>query len=382
MATRRRGHGEGTVYYDKARKRWVGAVTIGGRRRKVIGRDKTEARARLATLLAAKTTGVDVDNRSLTVARCVEAFLERDVPNRERNGRPLSPSTIEIYRWTAQIVVAELGAVKVADLTVRDVELMLDRLARRKVNPLSASSLRKVRGTLQRSIDFAVRRGEAARNVARNATMTPRAAATQSRQALRPDDARTLLTALRDVRNGAMFGLSLRVGLRPGEAAGVWWDDLDGDVLHVRRSMRVVAGRAQVVDDLKTESSRRSIDLPADVVSWLADHRAQQVTERLSAETWNDDRLMFASPTGNVLHPSNSRRHLAAICTAAGVPVTRPNELRHSCASLLSDIGVPNEQIADLLGHTTTRMVEATYRHRLRPTVDVAARADWLTGSL
>ncbi|MFT4616859.1 MAG: integrase, partial [Halioglobus sp.] len=70
-----------------------------------------------------------------------------------------------------------------------------------------------------------------------------------------------------------------------------------------------------------------------------------------------------------------------AICAAAGVDPIRPNELRHSCASLLSDEGVPNELIADLLGHTTTRMVDQTYRHRLRPVVSVAANATWAGGN-
>src|SRR5688572_18317476 len=32
---------------------------------------------------------------------------------------------------------------------------------------------------------------------------------------------------------------------------------------------------------------------------------------------------------------------------------------------------------ADLRGHTTTRLVDLTYRHRLRSVVDVAARGDW-----
>ena len=134
----------------------------------------------------------------------------------------------------------------------------------------------------------------------------------------------------------------------------------------MRRAVRVVSSRVEVVDDLKTDPSRRTIELPADVVDWLADHRTQRVTERLSAEAWRDERLMFASPTGNVLYPSNVRHQLAAICEAAGVPMIRPNALRHSCASLLSDIGVPNELIADLLGYTSARMVDQTYRHRLR----------------
>lgn len=84
-----------------------------------------------------------------------------------------------------------------------------------------------------------------------------------------------------------------------------------------------------------------------------------------------------ARQLGSVVNPSQSRKELAAICEAAGVPVIRPNELRHSCASLLSDEGVSNEQIADLLGHTTARMVDQTYRHRLRPVVDVADTSTW-----
>jgi integrase len=374
--TGRRARGEGTVYHDDTRDRWVGAVTIGGRRRKVVAHTKTDARARLAGLLAAKTTGAPVDNRSRTVAQAVDSFLERGVPERTSNGRPLTPTTVATYRWAADIIVDRLGATRLADLTVHDVEAMLDELAKRR--KMSAASLRKIRGTLQRVIAFAERRGDISRNVAKNATITPKAAPAQPRTALHPVAARKLLAALRDERNGVMFALSLRVGLRPGEAAGLYWDDLDGDVLNVRRGVRVVGGRAQVVDDLKTEASRRAIELPADIVDWLDVHRRAQVVERLAASSWHDARLIFASPNGRVLSPPNVRRQLVAVCDAAGVPVVRPNELRHSCASLLSDLGVPNELIADLLGHTTTRMVDQTYRHRLRPVVDIAARADWL----
>ena len=266
---------------------------------------------------------------------------------------------------------------KLADVTVRDVEAMLDRLARRRHNRLSAASLRKVRGTLQRAIDFAVRRDDVSRNVARNATISPKAAGSRTRTALQPDDARKLIAALHGERNGAMYALSLRVGLRPGEAAGVYWDDLDGNVLYVRRGLRMVGNRAEISAELKTAASRRAIELPDDVVDWLAEHRAQQAVERERSSTWRDPQLIFATHTGNVLSPPNLRRQLAAVCTRAAIPVVRPNELRHSCASLLSDAGVPNEQIADLLGHTTTRMVEMTYRHRLRPVVDVAAKAHW-----
>lgn len=375
---RGRARGAGTVYWDDTKARWIGAVTINGRRHKVVEKHKVDAEARLSRLLTEAELGHRPANRTMTVAKAVETFMERALPERTgRGGRELTPSTLDWYRLAAELITAELGRIKLADLTEDDVEAMLDRLAKRKPKPLTAASLRKVRGVLQRVLAFAMRRRLVSHNAALEAKIPRKAAGTRPRRALSPADARVLLEALHGERNGAMFALSLRVGLRPGEAAGLYWADLDGNVLHVRRGVRVHGSKPVVVDDLKTAKSERSIELPADLVAWLDEHRREQIAERLAAREWIDSRLMFASTTGRVLSRPNVARQLTAICERVGVPATRPNELRHSCASLLSDLGVPNEHIADLLGHTTTRMVEMTYRHRLRPVVDVAVRADW-----
>ena len=85
-------------------------------------------------------------------------------------------------------------------------------------------------------------------------------------------------------------------------------------------------------------------------------------------------RLVFPSRRGTVLEPSNVRRELTRICAAAEVPRITPNELRHTCATLLNDDGVPLELIADMLGHTTTTMLQRHYRHRVRPSADAAVR--------
>jgi integrase len=52
---------------------------------------------------------------------------------------------------------------------------------------------------------------------------------------------------------------------------------------------------------------------------------------------------------------------------AVGVEAVSPNELgRHFAASLLYDAGMSLDTIADLLGHASTRILEAHYRHRVR----------------
>lgn len=386
----RRENGSGNIRRDPARPgSWIGAVQVDGRRYTARGKTKTDVAAKLTRLQAEAITGTGKsrDDRKLTVAQTIEQFLTRDVPNRD-----LAPATIEYYRWAGDLIIDGLGKVRLADLTVGHVERFLDGLSKRPVAPLGKATLTKVRGALQRAIAFAERRGQVARNVARLATLPAGAKATTPRSALQPDDARKLLVALREPyvddegaeqleRNGVMFVLGLRLGLRPGEAAGLYWDDVDLDsdpaTVNVTRGVQMVGGKAVVVDDLKTAGSKRTLALPPDLVDDLRRHRASQLRERMAAPSWRDDRLVFTSPTGNVLSPPNVRRQLVAVCKRAGTPAVRPNELRHSCASLLSDEGVGNELIADLLGHTTTRMVDQTYRHRLRPVVDVATRATW-----
>jgi integrase len=50
-----------------------------------------------------------------------------------------------------------------------------------------------------------------------------------------------------------------------------------------------------------------------------------------------------------------------------------PRELRHSFVSLLSDAGVPLEQISQLVGHSGTTVTEVAYRQQLRPVIQTGA---------
>jgi hypothetical protein len=57
-----------------------------------------------------------------------------------------------------------------------------------------------------------------------------------------------------------------------------------------------------------------------------------------------------------------------------------PRELRHTFVSLMSDTGVPVEEIARLAGHTSTRTTEIVYRHQLRVMEKGAQAMDPLFG--
>jgi len=51
-----------------------------------------------------------------------------------------------------------------------------------------------------------------------------------------------------------------------------------------------------------------------------------------------------------------------------------PRELRHSFVSLLSDNGLPLNEIAPLAGHSSSAVAELVYRQQIRPVVQERSR--------
>lgn len=56
---------------------------------------------------------------------------------------------------------------------------------------------------------------------------------------------------------------------------------------------------------------------------------------------------------------------LARDLAAAGLPRVGCHDLRHTAATLLYSMGVPMATISDMLGHSSTRVTDAIYRHRV-----------------
>jgi site-specific recombinase XerD len=131
--------------------------------------------------------------------------------------------------------------------------------------------------------------------------------------------------------------------------------------------------------DTKTRTSRRTLALPQRCVDALREQRERQRAARsLAGRRWADNDLVFASEVGTELDSANVRRGFRRVAAAAGLDAAAwtPRELRHSFVSLLSDQGVPIEQIARLVGHAGgSAVTETVYRKQLRPIIDDGATA-------
>ena len=367
----RRGAGEGSIFKDPKNGRWRALVDLGAdasgkrQRKKVSGRTRAEVLLKLREVQRDAEDGLAAGGRHLTVGALGEEWL------RHSSGE-LSATTLEVRTWAVrQHLVPALGARRVRQLSAEDVSLFLQDLA---LAGYARASLEKVRGVLIQVLRHAERQGLVARNVA---ALVPTPAGPRAEgRSLTVGQARVLLEAAKGHPLEAAFVLGLTCGLRPGELLGLKWEDVDLDqgVLRISRAVSRVGGTAQL-GPTKTASSRRQLRLPAGTGDALRQHRVLQLARQaVMGEHWADLDLVFPTSRGTLLDPANLRRALRSVTEKAGLGRWHPHELRHSAASLLSAAGVPLEEVADVLGHASTRVTSATYRHRTSPTVDAAAR--------
>ena len=376
----RRPKGTGTIMKDTSRGGFIGRLTIDGKQYVRRGKTKAEVQDKLNALKRDEALGNLSADTTTTVAALLQHYLDRVVPNRK--GGNLTPTAMYRYRWAAGHIAEQIGRKRVASLTYRDVELMLDRLA---VAPydLSRDSLKKILNLLKAALENAVKRGDLAKNVATWAELPGKIRPERKRYSLTREMTERLIVGCRDDRIGVMFAVQVLLALRPGEASALYWSDVDfktGTVNITRGRLTDDRGHSSVKDELKTTRAKRTLEAPEVLLDMLKAHKHRQTVERLAAPQWVDERLVFTTTVGSVIEPVAARRHLARLCKDLGVWVETdegnrppvPYELRHTGTSLYSDAGVAQEQIADLMGLTSTRMIEARYRHRLRPTVSVA----------
>lgn len=372
MATtnRQRDKGSGSVF-KLTNGKWRAQVKINGK--PVARQCATEALARralkelLAQQLQVKETGT-IAPANLTVSDVINAWFEFELPNRE-----LAPRSVWTYEAQAAHLHREVGRLHTATLRVRPLDEAFARLA--KDHHLSKATLVKCRSVLSMAFEFAIKREEMTKNLAGSITFPTTAASAKPGSSLDVDQAKAFLELVRGHRFGSLFVTAVNLGLRPGELRGLCWEhvDLDGDVptLSVERAMRTARNGANVLsDDLKTARARRTIALPPYVLAALREHRNDQRADDLATGVRPDPNFVWRTSNGTALQQSNLTREFKKVMKEMGLGTEwSPNDLRHTAASLLVDQGVPLVVVADILGHTTTRMLEQTYRKNLRPQI-------------
>lgn len=230
------------------------------------------------------------------------------------------------------------------------------------------------------------------------------------------DEIGNLLVTALGRRNGVRFILALALGTRQGETIGLKWSRLDrkDKALRIRKQLQRQTWRHGCDDphkcgvkyhktkpckegckrhtrrcpppcptnctdharwcpkrwggglvevDVKSRAGRRGIVLPDRLYDLLMSHEEQQAKEREQAGSeWEEGGWMFTQPNGRPLDPRRDQDDWKDLLSAANVREARLHDARHTAATVLLVLGVPERAVMEFMGWSNSTMAKR-YQH-------------------
>ncbi|MFI6566801.1 tyrosine-type recombinase/integrase [Streptomyces sp. NPDC050534] len=371
MAKRSREPNGAASIYKGADGRWHGRVTVGVRpdgtpdRRHVGRKTKAEVVKAVREIERKRDAGnLPKPGESWTLRSWLEHWVY------EIAKKYAAENTYAGYEVDVRVhLVPGIGAHRLDRLEPEHLEAFY---ARMQQEGSKAGTAHHVHRTVRVALAEARRRGHVSRNVAEIAR-APRI----EEQEVEPytiEEVQSLLLEASKLRNSARWVVALALGLRQGEALALQWDDMDLDAgyLRIRRNRLRPRYRHGCENDscgrkpgycpqrkqirrehksTKSRSGRRTVGLPDPLIKLLRKHKDEQDRERaVAGADWEDKGYVFTSPTGGPLSPNTDYHVWKRLLRDAGVRDGRLHDARHTAATVLLVLGVPDVIVDAIMG--------------------------------
>lgn len=419
-------NGASSIYLGSDGK-WHGRVTVGVKddgspdRRHVERKTETEVITAVRKLERERDTGrVRKAGNSMRVDSWLTHWLENIA-------RPsVKYKSYRAYRTAVEHhLIPGLGKHRLDKVEAEHFERLYARIISDGARPATAHQVHR---TARTAFGEALRRGRIHKNPVALAK-APRLDEEEI-EPLEADDVQRLIKAALARRNGTRFIIAIAVGTRQGETIGLKWTRYTpgtqtlritqqlqrqtwehgcadphgcgsryhraspckkGCTRHIRACpppcrpdctsharwcpKRRGGGLVEVV--VKSRAGRRGIVLPAQLAVLLDRHREAQAREREHAgNLWEEGGWMFAQENGRPIDPTMDRNEWLRLLADAGVRHARLHDARHTAATLLLLLGVPERAAMEFMGWSNGAMAKR-YQHVTAPLrTDIANRLD------
>lgn len=330
------------------------------RHRETFHGTRAQAQRRLRELHLERDRGRLVPTGGLPLGEWLERWM-RDVvvPQRRQSTRARYEGVIRRH------IAPALGHVAIDRLTpahVQDLELRLS------AGGMAAKGVSVVHGVLS----GAMRHAQRLELVQRNPVALVAAPPYRRGEGHAPDVA-DVLALLRLARNTdhplqACVHLIAYTGLRRGEALALTWASVDLDAGRILVNASLVRGRAGelLVEPPKTAAGRRVVDLGAETVDVLREHRLRQhELKETMLEAYEDRGRVFAGPCGEWVTPAQLTWAVRSLGRRVGRPDMTVRSLRHFHATVALQSGQNPVVVSKRLGHANVSITTDVYAHAL-----------------
>jgi integrase len=378
----RNANGRSSVFED-AHGVWHGWVTVGVKengesdRRHMRGKTKTAVTEKVKKLERERDAGsIRRPGQTWTVEKWLLHWLCSIVAP-----PAITQNAYDAYEVAVRVhLIPGVGAHRLDKLEPEHLERLYRRMVADGAKPGRAHQVHR---TVRAALGEAHRRKHIVNNPA--ALARPPKVDEQEIEPYTVSEIQRIMQAAKSERNSARWALALALGLRQGETLGLKWARIDfagKEVAVDRNRLRpkwahgcdgncgkkpgFCAKRVRANDDLartKSKAGTREIGLPEELLGILRKHREEQDAERRTAcDLWEECGFVFTTPRGRPVNPSTDYHAWKRLLARAGVPERRLHDARHTAATVLLLLGVPERTVMSVMGWASTSMA-ARYQH-------------------
>lgn len=283
----------------------------------------------------------------------------------------VSPSSQESYRSALnRNILPAFGDRKLRAISAMELQTFLNSFA-----GMSATKITVILATL-RGIFGAAKADRLIRTDPTESLTRPKAAPPREKETLPTDKRAAVIEQCAAHPYGHYLALMYYLGVRPGEARGLQWCDIDFDrnLVHIRRDIDYKDhGRA---GELKTSKSKRVVPLPAPLRDILWPLRglpgcyiaAGDSPDRPLAKTSGERIWVHMMLACGLARPLTDEERIASKYRACDIrseytALITPHALRHNYATLCWEHGIDPYKTMKLMGHASIKTTMDIYTH-------------------
>jgi len=341
-----RANGEGSIYWDKSKNRWIGsAYDLNGKRHKKSCMTRKEAEAFCHEMKRAralgKTSFAAHPKMSLT------SFLTNWCDNRSFR----SPETRRSYETAIKNWISpHIGSMLVVNIRPATIEQLYQKL---ESAGYSGGTLNVTHSVLSKAFKDAFRLGELPSSPM-NRVQKIKKTSVPSRHIPKVDSDKIYAQAMKDPYMHARIEIGMVCSLRPGEISGLKWGDIDLNhkKLTIERQSQRVKGQGLILRAVK-QNQARTIPLSDTQIEILTIHR---VNQEMNKQNWSKDAtgdFIFPNSIGMQMDDKGDTKLWKRLLRDSGVSTSyKRYQQRKTGLTNLSASGVDLPTVKDYSGHT------------------------------
>lgn len=351
----KRENGEGSIYYDKSRSKYVASlVDPNGKRIAKRFTDRNEARAWLSNIKGEIATQVYIPATNITLGDWIIEWLRTFKTN-------IKPKTKLQYIQTSAHI-EPIANIPLQAMTAAIAQKLLNELPK----DMASSSKKKVYQLL-----FASTKKAYNLDMIRKNFMEPVEPPSVKQKEVEIFTAEEMKKILHYVhydapdnlrRHYPLILLAATSGARIGELLALKWQDVDYNNarIHIQANLQYIPGAGQQEMEPKTVAGNRYITIPIGVLETLGGRRTPQgkIIRMIRPEDY-----VFVTKRGTPFMSRNIGHYWKDILKGAEVPYKNFHVLRHTHATRLLAEGIPILEVAKRLGHSKASHTLNLYGH-------------------